>query len=167
MTPFLRSLTTTVPKWWSSLCREEINAEETAVLYAEHMFPSYRLPTKLISDRDPWFASKFTRELYNILGVTQNISITYHPCTDGQLEWTNQWLEQYLRFWVNECQDNWVAYLPLVEFTHNNWPNEMTRESPFFLLMGYNPRADWNDCPSPIPQVVLRLDQFKQAWKHA
>ena len=33
--------------------------------------------------------------------------------------------------------------------------------------MGYNPHADWTDHPSPIPQVVLRLDQFKQARKHA
>ena len=55
----------------------------------------------------------------------------------------------------------------MAEFTHNNWPNETTRESPFFLLMGYNPRADWTDCPSPIPQVALRLEQFKQARKRA
>src|SRR3984957_696685 len=148
-------------------CREEINAEETAALYAKHVFPSYGLPTKLISDRDPRFASKFTRELCKILGIRQNISTAYHPRTDGQSERTNQWLEQYLRFWVNERQDNWVSYLPLAEFTHNNWPNETTRESPFFLLMGYNPRADWNDRPSPIPQVALRLDQFKQARKRA
>src|ERR1700761_6027676 len=53
----------------------------------------------------------------------------------------------------------------MAEFTHDNWPNETTRKSPFFLLMGYNPRADWTDCPSPIPQVTLRLEQFKQAWK--
>ena len=33
--------------------------------------------------------------------------------------------------------------------------------------MGYNPRADWTDRPSPIPQVVLRLEQFKQARKRA
>ena len=55
----------------------------------------------------------------------------------------------------------------MAEFTHNNWPNETTRESPFFLLMGYNPRADWTDHPSPIPQVALRLEQFKQARKRA
>ena len=148
-------------------CREEINAEETAALYAKHVFTHYGLPTKLISDRDPRFASKFTRELCKILGVQQNISTAYHPRTDRQLERTNQWLEQYLRFWVNEHQDNWTAYLPLAEFTHNNWPNKTTRESPFFLLMGYNPWADWTDRPSPIPQVALRLDQFKKARKHA
>ena len=33
--------------------------------------------------------------------------------------------------------------------------------------MVYNPRADWTDRPSPIPQVALRLEQFKQARKRA
>ena len=55
----------------------------------------------------------------------------------------------------------------MAEFTHNNWLNETTRESPFFLLMEYNPRADWTDRPSPIPQVALCLEQFKQARKRA
>ena len=50
-------------------CREEINAEETAGLYTKHVFTRYGLPTKLISDRDPHFASKFTRELCKLLGV--------------------------------------------------------------------------------------------------
>ena len=144
-------------------CREEINAEETAALYTKHIFPSHGLPSKIISNRDPQFASHFTRELCNILGIKQNISTAYHPHTDGQSEQTNQWLEQYLHFWTNECQDNWAAYLPMVEFTHNNWPNETTCKPTFFLLMGYNPHADWTDCLSPIPQVALHLDQFKQA----
>jgi len=86
---------------------------------------------------------------------------------DGQSERTNQWLEQYLQFWVNERQDNWHAYLPLVEFAHNNWPNETTGESPFFVLYGFNLHTDWTDKPSPIPQVALRLDQFKMARQRA
>ena len=96
------------------------------------------------------------------MGIKQNISMAYHPHTDGHSEQTNQWLEQYLCFWTNEPQDNWAASLPIAEFTHNNWLNETTRKSPFFLLMGYNPRTDWTDHPLPIPQVVLRLDRSVQ-----
>jgi len=95
--------------------------------------------------------------------MEQNISTAYHPRMDGQSKHTNQWIEQYLRFWVNEWQDNWHSYLPLAEFMHNNWPSETTGESPFFILYGFNPRTDWIDKPSPIPQVALRLDQFKMA----
>jgi hypothetical protein len=41
-------------------CVEEISGEETAALYAKHVFARYGLPSKIISDRDPRFASKFT-----------------------------------------------------------------------------------------------------------
>ncbi len=144
-----------------------MTAEETAGLIVQHIFSRFGLPSKFISDRDPKFVSRFIRGLCKGTGTTQNISTAYHPQTDGQSECTNQWLEQYLQFWVNEWQDNWHAYLPLAEFAHNSWPNETTGESPFFVLYGFNPQADWTDKPSPIPQVALRLDQFKEARRRA
>src|SRR5260370_5298650 len=150
-----------------SPCCEEITAKEMVLLYVNHVFLRFGLPSRVISDRDPRFTSKFMREVCSILGIAQNISTAYHPRTDGQSEWTNQWLEQYLRFWANERQDNWVPLLPLVEFAHNNWTHEGTRESPFFVMMGYNPRADWTNRPSPIPQVTMRLEQFHEAQHHA
>ena len=82
---------------------------------------------------------------------------------DRQSEVKNKWVKQYLRFYVNHYQNKWTYYLPLAEFAHNMWTNETMRESPFTLLMGYNPHADWLDRPSPIPQVVLRINQFKEA----
>ena len=148
-------------------CKESMTAKETTGLIIQHIFPRFGLPLKFISDRDLKFTSRFIRGLCKGTGTTQNISTAYHPQTDGQSERTNQWLEQYLQFWVNEQQDNWHAYLPLAEFAHNNWPNETMGESPFFVLYGFNPHTDWTDKPSPIPQVALRLDQFKMARQHA
>jgi len=148
-------------------CKEAAMAEEMAGLIIQHVFPRFGLPQRFISDRDPKFTSRFIQGLCKGMGTSQNISTAYHPRTDGQSERTNQWLEQYLRFWVNERQDNWHSYLPLVEFTHNNWPNETTGESPFFILYEYNPHADWIDKPSPIPQVALHLEQFKEARQKA
>ncbi len=107
------------------------------------------------------------REMCDIMGVKQKVSMAYHPRMDGQLEHSNQWVEQYLQFYTNEWQDNWCAYLPMAEFVRNSWPYEVTRKSPFELLMGYNPHADWIDRPSPIPQVALRLQQFKEARAQA
>ena len=53
-------------------------------------------------------------------------------------------------------------YLPLAEFAHNNWKNATTGESPFYLLMGSHPRAEWSDAPSALPQVTRRLGQIKE-----
>src|SRR6201996_7962176 len=148
-------------------CREEITAEEVTHLFIAKVFKNYGLPSKVISDQDPRFTSKFMRELCQILGIQQDISTAYHPRTDGQSERTNQWVETYLRFFVNYQQDDWAQYLPLAEFAHNNWKNTTTGESPFYLLMGSHPRADWEDADSPMPQVTTRLEQITEARRRA
>ena len=86
---------------------------------------------------------------------------------DRQLECNNQWVETYLRFFINHQQDDWASYLPMVEFAHNNWKSETTRESPFHLLMGYHPHADWNSTHTMMPQVTKHLEQLKEARKSA
>ena len=67
-------------------CNEEINAEGTAALYMKQVVTNFGLPSKIISNRDPRFASKFTRELCKLMAIEQNISMAYHPRTDGQSE---------------------------------------------------------------------------------
>jgi hypothetical protein len=112
-------------------------------------------------------AGKFARALCTALGITQNMSTAFHPRTDGQSERTNQGLEQYLRFYVDAKQGNWAQLLPIAEFAHNAWRNKSTGQSPFDLLMGYHPRAEWTAVTSPIPQVMLWLDQIWEACDKA
>jgi hypothetical protein len=144
-------------------CNEDITAEETAALYIKHVFAHFGLPTKIISDRDPRFMSKFIQAVCEVTGINHAPSTAYHPRTDGQSERSNQWLETAIRFITNQKQKNWAPYLPIAQFAHNNWPSDTTRKSPFFLLMGFNPRADWVHATSPILRVTLRLEQLKEA----
>ena len=60
-----------------------------------------------------------------------------------------------------------MTHLPLAEFAHNNWKNETTGNSPFFLLMGYHPRADGHYAASNSPLVERRLDNLLQARSDA
>jgi hypothetical protein len=144
-------------------CNEDITAEETAALYIKHVFAHFGLPTKVISDHDPRFMSKFMQSACKVTGVKHAPSTAYHPRTDGQSERSNQWLETAICFITDQKQKNWAPYLPIAQFAHNNWPSDTTRKSPFFLLMGFNPCADWIHATSPIPRVTLRLEQLKEA----
>jgi hypothetical protein len=148
-------------------CNKDITAEETAALYIKHVFAHFGLPTKVISDRDPCFMSKFIQAACKVMGINHAPSTAYHPRTDGQSERSNQWLETAIRFITDQKQRNWAPYLPIAQFAHNNWPSDTTRKSPFFLLMGFNPRADWVHATSPIPRVTLRLEQLKEAQVQA
>jgi hypothetical protein len=107
--------------------------------------------------------SKFIQAACKVTGVKHAPSTVYHPRTDGQSERSNQWLETAIRFITDQKQKNWAPYLPIAQFAHNNWPSDTTRKSPFFLLMGFNPLADWIHATSPIPKVTLHLEQLKEA----
>ena len=63
----------------------------------------------------------------------------YHPECDGQTEYANQTLEQYLQIYCNYQQDNWHSLLPIAEFCYNNTSSSTTGVSPFFANKGYNP----------------------------
>jgi hypothetical protein len=132
-------------------------------LYLRWVFPRFGLPSKIISDRDPRFTSKFMKELFHLIGAKANTSTAYHPRTDGQSERSNQWLGQYLRPWVKYWQNNWEPYLALAEFAHNSWQNETTKQSPFKVLMGYKPKAEIADTPTSLPNLALCRDSWIEA----
>ena len=148
-------------------CNKSINAEQTAKLYATYVLPHYGLPTHIISNCDPHFTSVFSRELCRTLGITQNISMAYHPQTDGQLEQTNQHLEQYLQIFINYHQQTWASLLPLAQYTLNLWPNTMTRKAPFELILGHIPRVHQSARPFKSPSVEAQLQLLKQVHEEA
>nr|GFB53270.1 reverse transcriptase domain-containing protein [Tanacetum cinerariifolium] len=94
------------------------------------------IPVSIISDRDPRFASNFWRSLQNALGTRLDMSIAYHPETDGQSERTIQTLEDMLRACVIDFGQGWVNHLPLVEFSYDNSYHATIKAAPFEALYG-------------------------------
>jgi transposase InsO family protein len=82
-------------------CSKSIMVEETTQLILDGIVRLHGLPKEIVSNRGPQFASKFWHRLFELLGVDIRLSSAFHPKTDGQTEWTNQTLEQYLRCTVN------------------------------------------------------------------
>jgi hypothetical protein len=79
------------------------------------------------------------RALYETLGITANPSTVYHPQTDGQTERVNQELEEYLRMYINDKQKDWVEWLPIAQFCHNDRIHSATGFSPFYMNNGRHP----------------------------
>ena len=83
------------------------------------------------------------RHLLSLLKISSNLSSSYHPQTDSQVERTNQTLEQYLHCFISyECQDDWADILHFVEFAYNNSVHSSSKVTPFFAYTGHHPR--WN-----------------------
>ncbi|GKB62583.1 putative reverse transcriptase domain-containing protein [Tanacetum coccineum] len=71
---------------------------------------------------------------YNALGTQLDISIAYHPETDGKSERTIQTLKDMLRASVIDFGKCWERHLALVEFSYNNSYHASIKAAPFEAL---------------------------------
>nr|GEW06311.1 putative reverse transcriptase domain-containing protein [Tanacetum cinerariifolium] len=80
---------------------------------------------------------------YDALGTQLDMSTTYHPETDGQIERTIQTLKDMLRACVIDFEKGWEKHSPLVEFSYNNSYHVSIKAAPFEVLYGQK-------CRSPV-----------------
>jgi hypothetical protein len=104
--------------------------------------------------------------LYQNLGIEVNPSTTCHPQTDGQTERVNQELEEYLRIYVNERQNDWVDWLPIAQFCHNDRSHSATGFSPFMITTGRHPFKGIYTGKETMNQTAEKyIERFKETWK--
>ena len=117
---------------------DTITYQQLAQLFILHVF-LHGIPSHVTSDQGPEFVSHFFRSLGIALDMKLHFTSSYHPEGDGQMERTNQTLEQYIQVFCNYQQDNLDKLLPLAEFAYNNAPSATTGIMPFFANKGYHP----------------------------
>ena len=115
---------------------EGTSAEGLARLLQDNVWKLHGLPESVVSDRGPQFAVELTKELNRMLGIKTKLSMAFYPQTDGQTERMNQELEQYLRFFIEHRQKDWLEWLAATEFAVNNKVHMATKVSPFMANYG-------------------------------
>jgi hypothetical protein len=119
------------------------------------------IPKTIVSDRDPKFASKFWKGLFDGFGTNLNFSTTYYPKSDGQKERVNKVIEDMIRMFVMDKPSKWEDYLHLVEFAYNNGYQASLKMSPFEVVYGKkcNTPISWDN---PIDRAVVGPDLHRE-----
>ena len=142
----------------------EVDSLGIAHLFRDNMWKLHGIPEEIISHRGSQFISQFTRELSKLLDIKIAASTAIHPQTDGQTEHVNQEVEQYLRIFVNQRQDDWYDRLSLAEFTYNNRIHVSMQTTPFMLDIGQHPHLGFK----PTRETQLEgLDEFSECMQSA
>ncbi|GJZ88462.1 putative reverse transcriptase domain-containing protein [Tanacetum coccineum] len=121
-----------IPQWkWDNITMDFVTK-----LLRTQIVTRHGVPVSIICDRNPRFASNFWRAFQRAIGTRLDMSMTYHPETDGQSERTIQTLEDMLRACVINFGNGWERHLPLVEFSYNNSYHASIKAAPFEALYG-------------------------------
>nr|GFB54311.1 putative reverse transcriptase domain-containing protein [Tanacetum cinerariifolium] len=125
--------------WWPGMKKDiAMYVEKLARLYINEIIARHGVPVSIISDLDSYFTSRFWKSLQKALGTQLDLSIAYHPKTDGQSERTIQTLNDMLRACAMDFGRNWDTHLPLVEFSYNNSYHSSIKCAPFEALYEFS-----------------------------
>ncbi|GJR11336.1 putative reverse transcriptase domain-containing protein [Tanacetum coccineum] len=164
--------------WWSGM-KKDIDVYMSKCLTclkvkAKHQ--RHGVPISIISGHDIWFTSRFWQSMQEALGTRLDISIAYHPQTDGQSEHTIQTLEDMLRACVLNFRESSDVYLLLVEFLYNSSYHSSVRCSPFKALYGrkFYSLIMWAEVgegqligPNLVQETTEKISQIKDRHKAA
>lgn len=86
----------------------------------------------------------------------------YHPQTDGLVERFHQTLIMMLSMYVQKHGQDWDRYFPCMLYAYQVSAQESTRESPFFLMFGRDPRQPTEEALScPTSPYLVDVDDYK------
>lgn len=118
------------------------------------------VPKTIVSDRDKVFLSHFWKELLNKSGITLQMSMAYHPQTNGQIEIVTKTVEQYLCAMVHDNPRSWVEFLPWAELWYNTSHHHSLGTTPFQVVYGRAPPKIMNyrlgNSPLEAVDVILQ-----------
>lgn len=118
--------------------KEQATSQDLAYAQHRNIISQHGIPSKIISDTGTVFTSKFWKTLTSLMGIDAKQSTAFHPETDEQTQRSNQTLEQCLRAYVNQKQDDSVTLLLSAQFAFNNSRSE-NGTSPLYANYGFHP----------------------------
>ena len=111
-----------------------LTQEGAGQLLLDNLYKRFGLPDEMLSDRGPQFAAMAFRELLKLLGIKSNLTMAYHPQTDGATKRVNQEIEAYLSIYCSAHPAKWKNSLSTLEFTHNNQQHVDRTQTSFELM---------------------------------
>ncbi|GKB52188.1 putative reverse transcriptase domain-containing protein [Tanacetum coccineum] len=125
--------------------RKDYKMDRLARLYLNEIVARHGVPISIISDRDSRFTSRFWQSMQEALGTRLDMSMAYHPQTDGQ-----------------------------IEFSYNNSYHSSVRCAPFEALYGRKCRSliMWAEIgegqligPELVQETTEKISQIKDRLK--
>ena len=163
-------------KWVEAFAVSNQSAVTIAQLLVEEVFCRHGAPQELLSDRGPNFLSEIVLEVCKLLNIKKVNTSGYHPQTDSLVERFNCTLSHMISKYAQKNGSDWDHHLPFLLFAYRATIQESTRETPFYLLYGRDPRLPsesvLHHAKSPY---VIDTDDYKtaltigmsEAWKAA
>ena len=112
--------------------KKKFTAKQLETIILNRFIKYHEISKNIINDKDKFFTFNYWKTLISLLNTRLQMSIVYHFQTNDQTKRTNQNLEQYLRYYINNVQNNWIFLLSMTQLIINFKQSKITKITFFF-----------------------------------
>ena len=137
-------------------------AAEIAMFLYEEIICRHGCPTIIVTDNGKPFLSDLIRQVCRSYGIIHKTTTPYNPQSNGLIERFNRTLTSILQRRSDEEKKDWNVYLPAALFAYRSIKQASTKQSPFFMTYGYEPKTPFDldhhvyERNSPKYEAILR-----------
>jgi Integrase core domain/Integrase zinc binding domain len=159
-------------RWMEIKLMRKTDAKEV-IKVLEKIFYVFGLPSEIVSDNGPPFASQELKEFLEARSIKVTHSPTYHPQSNGTAERAVQTVKTVLRKFVNDAKNSFQINQAIDKFLHNyrNLPSAQHQIVPSERIFAYQPRwavsnlkfkrVDFHDSTTTNQGIVNKLENLK------
>ena len=124
-------------------------ASDVITAYIDNVYSKFGGSKKILSDNGTEFKNQLFERIAKELGVEfKCYTAPYHPQSNGRIEGFHHFLKSCMTKHISTTME-WDQVVHLATAAYNFFPNEHSRESPFFLMFGRDPRVPLNTLLTP------------------
>ena len=146
------------------------SADDVVRAYVDNVYSKYGGSRKILSDNGSEFKNQLFTKVATELGVEYKCyTPPYHPQCNGRIEGFHSFLKACMSKHIAPHRE-WDEVTGLACAAYNFFPNEHSRESPFFLMFGRDPRIPLQQMLTPKLRYlgdednILSLESLKRIY---
>ena len=145
-------------------------ASDVITAYIDNVYSKFGGSKKILSDNGTEFKNQLFEKIAKELGVEFKCYIApYHPQSNGRIEGFHHFLKSCMTKHISTTME-WDQVVHLATAAYNFFPNEHSKESPFFLMFGRDPRVPLNTLLTPkirymgTEENILSLEALQRIY---
>ena len=145
-------------------------ASDVITAYMDNVYSKFGGSKKILSDNGTEFKNQLFERIAKELGVEfKCYTAPYHPQSNGRIEGFHHFLKSCMTKHISTTME-WDQVVHLATAAYNFFPNEHSKESPFFLMFGRDPRVPLNTLLIPkirymgTEENILSLEALQRIY---
>ena len=145
-------------------------ASDVITAYIDNVYSKFGGSKKILSDNGTEFKNQLFEGIAKELGVEfKCYTAPYHPQSNGRIEGFHHFLKSCMTKHISTTME-WDQVVHLATAAYNFFPNEHSKESPFFLMFGRDPRVPLNTLLTPkirymgTEENILSLEALQRIY---